>query len=162
MRHLVTRFVSILILALGLATAASAEMWTFAHFVENEGTVAPKAFDSVLYLMNEGNPVVHHCWVVLLNDMGRQLMFNNTAICPDVFTRQSSPCLVDVDGGVKFKIHDRIAQVGGFATPRVFLGQVLLRCNEPMDNLNTTLYVTNYLADAPTASFTVDPGKILP
>lgn len=164
MRHFAVRFAfaATLILALGLAPAASAaELWTFAHFAETDQTQTAGSFDSVLYLMNYGNPAIHHCWVVLRNAAGKQLFVNGQEVCPDVLTRQSSPCQFTVDGGVTLKIHDRIVQAGGFGTTQVVLGQVRLRCDEPMSNLNATLFVTNYLDDAFHASFTVDNGKIV-
>lgn len=162
MRNLVLRLVAILILVLGLAPAASAtEVWTFGHFTETDQTLTAGSFDSVLYLMNKGNPVFHQCWVVLLNEAGRSLFVNGNEVCPDVSTRQSSPCPFTVDGGVRFKIHDRIVQAGGFGTTKVVLGQVLLKCVEPMSNLNATLFVTNYLDDAFHASFAIDNGKVM-
>ncbi|HEV2853380.1 MAG TPA: hypothetical protein VHC97_11305 [Thermoanaerobaculia bacterium] len=162
MRHFAVRFAAILILVLGLAPMASAaELWTFAHFVETDQTQTAGSFDSVLYLMNYGNPAVHNCWVVLRNATGKQLFVNGQEVCPDVLTRQSSPCQVTVDGGVTFKIHDRIVQAGGFGANTVVLGQVRLRCNESMSNLNATLFVTNYLEDGFHASYAIDNGKIV-
>lgn len=164
MRHLVSRLASILLLALILVpgVASAAEVWTFAHFTETDTTLEGGSFDSVLHLMNYGNPAIHRCWVVLRNTAGKQLYVNGVPVCPDVLTRQSSPCQFTVDGGVTFKIHDRIVQAAGFGTTKVVLGQVRLHCEEPMNNLNATLFVTNYLQDAFHASYAIDHGKITP
>lgn len=162
MRHFAVRFATVLILVLGLAPMASAaELWTFAHFAETDQTLTAGSFDSVLYLMNYGNPAIHHCWMVLRDAAGKQLYVNGVPVCPDVFTRQSSPCQFTVDGGVTLKIQDRIVQAGGFGATTVVLGQVRLRCDESMSNLNATLFVTNYLEDAFHASYAIDNGKIV-
>jgi hypothetical protein len=163
MRHLASRLMPVLLLTLILAPgmASAAEVWTFAHFVETNTTLEEGAFDSVLFLMNYGNPAIHHCWVVLRDAAGKQLYVNGREVCPDVLTRQASPCPFTVDGGVTFKIHDRIVQAGGFGPNTVVLGQVRLRCDEPMNNLNATLFVTNYLQDPFHASYAIDHGKIV-
>jgi hypothetical protein len=162
MRQLAVRLAAILILALGLAPVASAEVWTFAHFAETSGSGStPNSFDSVLYLMNQGNPMIHHCWVVLLNESNRNLTVNGVEICPEVLDRAASPCLINIDGFVRFKFQDRIVQLAGATWP-VVLGEVRLKCDEPLAGLNASLWVTNYHSGAFDASYAVDDGKILP
>lgn len=160
MRHLMIRLASVLILALGLAPVASAQVWTFAHFAETEGTQTAKSFDSVLYLVNKGGNQVHTCWIDLFDKNNQKLRVNGREVCP------SSPipfCTVTVNGNTQFKIHDWIAYAAqGPWSPRVQLGYIHLRCSEPLASLNATLYVTNYHEDAFTTAFAVDHGKILP
>lgn len=157
MRHLVFRFVSILILALSLAPAASAEVWTFAHFVETGAArFSVKSFDSDLFLVNQG---VHNCKVVLLNESSPPgpLTVNGKQVCPP-----AAPCPVTVNGFAKLSIHDKITQaVGGTGWGNV-RGEIRLTCTEPLARLNATLYITNYHTDGFDASFAADSGKILP
>lgn len=162
MRHLAVRLASILILALGFAQVASAaEVWTFAHFVENEGTLTAESFDSVLYLMNKGGGQVHRCSIELFDESNnRSRTRSGREVCP------SPGCAVTVNGFLKFKIHDAIAAAMGGAgapwDPKVFLGEIRLSCAEPLFGLNATLYVANYHENGFKAAFAVDNGKILP
>jgi hypothetical protein len=157
MRHIVFRLVTILILALGLAPVASAEVWTFAHFAENGAPrFSAKSFDSVLYLTNVGG--VHNCKLVLLNESTPPgpVTVNGQQVCPP-----AAPCPVAVNGFAKVILDDKITQAAGSGWGNV-LGEIRLTCAEPLARLNATLYVTNYHEDALKAAFSVDSGKILP
>jgi hypothetical protein len=161
MRKLIVRLAMILILSLCLAPMASAEVWSFPHFAETSGSGStPNSFDSVLYLANVGGSF-HTCWIVLLDETMHNLKVNNVEVCPEALSRASSPCLANVDGFFKFKIQDRIVQVAGTTWP-VALGQVRVHCDQPLDGLHASLWVTNYHSGAFDASFTIDDGKILP
>ena len=156
MRHLMIRLASILILVLGFTPMASAaEVWSFAHFVETEGSQTPKSFDSVLFLINKDGQV-HNCKIDLRNESNLRLSLNGQEVCP-----LPNLCPVRIAGFAKVRIHDLITRVAGPQWP-VVLGEIRLTCTEPLFGLNATLYVTNYHDEAFKAAFTVDQGKILP
>jgi len=161
MRQTVVRLAAVLVLALSLAAAAVAEEWSFGHFAETSGsTTTQNSFDSVLYLANKPGSL-HRCWIILLDEAMNNLKVNGQDVCPDIPSRAQSPCLANVFGFFRFKIQDRIVAVAGTTWP-VALGQVRVRCEEPLADLNATLWVTNYRTSAFDATFTVDAGKILP
>jgi hypothetical protein len=157
MHRIALRFASMLILALALASAASAQQWVANRYIETPGTLsAAHQFDSTLIVTSNGWSTVY---VYLEDDSTTPPSPLRSATGVDV----CNPCTFTFFKYLKVGLHNEIVAKGGFPAGRPFVaGPLRLTSTASLSYISPILVVSNSQdGGAFELSFEYDHGDFL-